>query len=123
MVNRKLCVIQGNYTDLTPYLMEGYNSIVPIKDCKVFDHIVLALPDLKENRVFEKFAKKMEIDIFYGSVDNVTQRIYQIAIKYECNLIARVLLMWYFLDKQLIVNKADIFLTWKRFLKDRKRIK
>lgn len=103
---KKLCVIQMTYTDVTPHIKE-YNAIKKIKSSNIFDYIILAVPDIKENRVLNEFAEEFGIDIFFGDVNNVTKRICDIANKYGCEIIARILVSWFFINKSLINNMVS----------------
>lgn len=109
---KNLCVLQFHYTDLMP-LLDDYNCISKLQESGIFDDIVLAVADIQENQILIDYAKKWEVDIHFGSVDNVHLRFMEIIEKYNADIILRVLPQWYFIDVDLIESMVD-------FLKDNK---
>lgn len=69
---------------------------------------ILACPDLAENRLFEDLALKHECEIYFGSNNNVLERIMGACRKAEGNRIAWLQGIHYFLDTALM----DQFLVW-----------
>ena len=61
-----------------------------IKKCKYLDCIILATSIQKEDVQLEKIAKREKIGIYRGSIDNVVQRIYLAAKKYNLDHVVRV---------------------------------
>ena len=98
---KMLAVIQSNYTDLINFNLK-YNCITALKESGLFDNIVLVAPDIPENNAIEDFAKTYDIDVFLGDVENVVQRIISCSKKYNAEIIARVLLNYFFIDVKLI---------------------
>ena len=119
---KRLCVFQMHHTDVSP-LLETYNAVVKVRDSGFFDHVVLAAPDLPENRVLVEWANKWGIDIHFGSVENVALRIHECCELYKCESVARALVWWFFLDTRLLNNlvreldesKADLVNLPKNF--------
>lgn len=105
-VKKKLCVFQINYNDKNRDL-DTFNPIPKIKQSKVFDHIVLAAPNLEENKFLEGYAKKWGVELYLGDVENVTKRIYDTAKHYGCEIIARASIYWFFLDSDLIKRMVN----------------
>ena len=54
------------------------------------EKIVIATTNLQEDDVVDSFAKKLGIDCFRGSSENVLDRFYKCAKKYKANLIIRL---------------------------------
>jgi len=61
-----------------------------LKYSKMIDKVVIATTDLKEDNIINSFAKKLEIDCFRGSSENVLERFYKCAKKFNANLILRL---------------------------------
>ena len=100
---KRLCVFQIHHTDVSEHLVDC-NAVVKIRDSGIFDHVVLAAPDLPENRILVEWANRWKVDICYGPAENVTRRIYQCCDLYGCETVARALVWWFFLDLGLIEN-------------------
>ncbi|MBW1613121.1 MAG: methyltransferase domain-containing protein [Deltaproteobacteria bacterium] len=104
---RRLCAIQMSYTDITE-LSETHNCIGLIKQSGLFDSVVIVAPDVPENSILKLLAKKNGIDIFFGSVMNVTERMLQTCLAYNCNIVLRVLYNWFFLDIDLVGRMLNL---------------
>jgi spore coat polysaccharide biosynthesis protein SpsF len=61
-----------------------------LKFSKMVEKIVIATTNLQEDDVVDSFAKKLGIDCFRGSSENVLDRFYKCAKKYKANLIIRL---------------------------------
>ncbi len=61
-----------------------------LKYSKMIDKVVIATTDLEEDNIVNSFAKKLEIDCFRGSSENVLERFYKCAKKFNANLILRL---------------------------------
>jgi spore coat polysaccharide biosynthesis protein SpsF len=61
-----------------------------LKYSKMIDKVVIATTDLEEDDIIDSFAKKLEIDCFRGSAENVLERFYRCAKKYDADLIIRL---------------------------------
>jgi len=67
-----------------------WHVINRLKFCKELDDIILAISDLEESDILEKFAKENKIKYFRGSEDNVLERHYKAAKKFKCDVIVRI---------------------------------
>lgn len=99
-MNKTICLIQWHYTDEAK--AHKFNVIEVVKRIPEIDEIILAVPDMLENRILEKYAKKWGIKIFYGATHNVTKRIYDATIKYNAQYIIRPSIDWFFVDVDLV---------------------
>ncbi len=108
--SKRLGVFQVHHTDMMPPA-EEFNPVVKLNKSGVFDHVVLAVPDLEENRFLEDYALEWGAEIFFGDVDNITQRIYDVARAYGCDLIARPSIYWFYLDPRLVKGMLDALET------------
>jgi ubiquinone/menaquinone biosynthesis C-methylase UbiE len=97
----KLCLVQMHYTDITENL-ENYNAVEKIINSNIFDNIVIAAADIKENEFLKDYADLWNIKICFGSVEKVTDRIFQISNEFSADIVLRVLPNWYFIDIDLI---------------------
>jgi len=61
-----------------------------LKYSKMTEKIVIATTDLPEDDIVETFAKKLGIECFRGSSENVLERFYKCAKKFNANLILRL---------------------------------
>jgi len=61
-----------------------------LKHSKMIGKIVIATTDLQEDDVVDSFAKKLKIDCFRGSSENVLERFYKCAKKFNADLIIRL---------------------------------
>ena len=104
---KRLCVFQLHHTDRIP-TEEKFNPVIKLNRSEIFDHIVLAVPDIDENRFLQEYARQWGVEIFFGSIDNITQRLYNVAQMYDCPLIARPSIHWFYLDPDLIKNMLDV---------------
>jgi 2-polyprenyl-3-methyl-5-hydroxy-6-metoxy-1,4-benzoquinol methylase/spore coat polysaccharide biosynthesis protein SpsF (cytidylyltransferase family) len=60
--------------------------------------IIMVVPDEKENRQFEPFAKEVQSHIYYGSKVNVLDRFLGAATTHKCDAFIRVIGEHYFID-------------------------
>ena len=102
-MNKRLCIIQMHYTDISNKLSK-YNSVSKIIKSDIFDDIVIAAADIKENRCLIDWAKSWNINVRFGSVDNITQRFTEVINEFSADTILRILPQWYFIDTKLIFN-------------------
>lgn len=106
MSSKKICVFQMHHTDIVPPA-EEFNPVIKIKNSGLFDHVVLAVPDMEENRHLKEYAEAWGVDIFFGSVTNVTLRILDAAQFYKCDVIARPSIYWFYLDVNLVARMLN----------------
>lgn len=98
---KRICIFQMHYTDIGKSLKD-YNAVEKIKESNIFDDVVIAAADLPENRLLEEYAAYWGIDIYYGSVTNVTERINKIVNQLSAVTILRALVQWFFVDVALV---------------------
>ena len=61
-----------------------------VKRCKSFNEIVLAIPDTKEDDILQNIGESHNVEVFRGSEDNLLERFYFSAIKYNADIVARL---------------------------------
>jgi spore coat polysaccharide biosynthesis protein SpsF len=61
-----------------------------IKRCKSIDQIVVATPDGEAEIPIHEICKKLGVDFFRGSENNVLERYYQAGLKYNADWIVRI---------------------------------
>lgn len=67
------------------------NHIVDfLKFSKMIEKIVIATTDLEEDDIINSLAKKLKIECFRGSSENVLERFYKCAKKFDANLVIRL---------------------------------
>ena len=67
-----------------------YRIIERVKRCKMLDDIVLAIPDNPENQVLKKVADLASVNIYEGSENNVLNRYYEAANKFNADIVCRI---------------------------------
>lgn len=67
-----------------------YRIIERLKRCKMPDDIILITSKKKENNIFKKISKKLNVKIFFGSENNLVERHLQAAKKFGGQIIVRV---------------------------------
>ena len=68
----------------------------------LIDKIVIATTNLEEDDIIEKNAKTLGIDCFRGSSDDVLDRYYQCAKKFQINTIVRITSDCPLIDPQIV---------------------
>ncbi|MFH1957615.1 MAG: methyltransferase domain-containing protein [bacterium] len=105
---KSVCFIQCHYTDLKGRSTdEAFYSVRKIKNSGIFSDIVLAVADLPENRILEGFARKWNLEIFYGSANNLVERMNQVLQKYRADIVVRILIDWFYVDVPLIAGMVQ----------------
>ncbi len=67
-----------------------YRIIERLKRCKLPDDIILITSKKKENKIFKKISKSLNVKIFFGSENNLVERHLQAAKKFGGQIIVRV---------------------------------
>ncbi len=67
-----------------------WHVIERVKRCKNIDSIVVATTSKKENNPIIELAKKCKVEIFIGSENDVLDRYYQAATKFNADIIVRI---------------------------------
>ncbi len=106
-MKKRACFIQMHYTDITDNL-KRYNPLKKIKNSELFDEVVIAAADVKENKVLEEWAAFWQVKIRFGNKENVLARFLSIAEELSVSTVLRIIPTWYFLDikyvKKLILE-------------------
>lgn len=61
-----------------------------LKKCKSVKKIILAVPNNKNNLKFAKIAKKLNVNFFFGSENNLVKRYFDAAVKFNIDPIVRI---------------------------------
>ncbi len=99
---RKLCFIQCHYTNIREDSDPLYFCVSKIRESGLFDEVVLAAADMEENHIFNALASEWGVSAYLGAPDNMVERMIGAAEAFECQVVARVLLYWFYLDTDLI---------------------
>ena len=67
-----------------------YRIIERVKPCKRLNQIIIAIPSSKSDDILFKYLKKLNINIFRGSENNLIKRYYLDKKKYNLNYIVRL---------------------------------
>ena len=67
-----------------------WHVIDRVKRCKTVDQIVVATTEKEENKVIIELARKCGVETFAGSEDDVLDRYYQAARRFNANVIVRI---------------------------------
>ncbi len=71
--------------------------------------VVVAVPDVKENRIFEEALSGLSAKVFYGPEDDVLERLHLAGAMCGADWIVRVLGMHYFFDAGLVDSMIRLF--------------
>ena len=101
---RRLCVFQMHHPEAEEKLL--VTSAVPkVLASGLFDHVVLAVADIPENAGLDRFAAHWGIEVFRGAERDVARRLHDCARAYACDVIARALVWWFFVDLELVAGQ------------------
>lgn len=104
-------IVQCTASDLYPSSMDPADYYIQIsKNTRCFDSVILAVPEVKESKVFDALAKKWGVDLVKGSNYNIAIRILKAAEIYKIDIILRVLLRRFYLDIPLVLSMIDLLL-------------
>ncbi len=81
-----------------------------VKKIGLFDKIIISAPDILENKIFERIAKKHGIFCYLGENDNVVSRLYNTAKKFEGEAIFLTLGQYLLIDTDLIKKMTEYFI-------------
>ena len=87
-----------------------WHVIERVKRCKNIDSIVVATASKKENNPIIELAKKCKVDFFTGSENDVLDRYYQAAKKFNADIIARITSDCPLINPTTIDNMIDLCL-------------
>ena len=80
-----------------------------VKESRLIDKIVIATTTEPEDSVIEDIAKKLKINCFRGSENDLLDRYYQCAKKYKANIIVRLCSDDPFVDYKVVDRAVQIF--------------
>ncbi len=105
----RTCFIQSHHTNIRKDdLSPNAYSVQKLKESGIFDHSVIAGAKLSENQILLEFAKKWEVECLLGSVDNMVQRMLQVARSTNARTVIRVLIDWFYIDTQLVQGMLEM---------------
>jgi SAM-dependent methyltransferase len=116
-ITKDALLIQTHYTDFKAFERiiydDSYNIIKKAK--KYFEDIILVCADIPENAFIEDFARKNNIDCFFGDLMDVSDRFYNCMEQFHIHFGARILIYYFLVDfnflkyclKLLKENQAD----------------
>ncbi len=84
-----------------------------LKNCKNIEKIIVCTTSLKEDYKIVKFCKKEKLIVYRGSVNNVLSRYYEVAKKYNSQIIIRVTSDCPFVDYRIINEMLSEFKSFK----------
>jgi spore coat polysaccharide biosynthesis protein SpsF len=67
-----------------------YRIIERVKKCKAINNLILAIPDSEENKKISKINFNCDLKIFLGSENNLVERYYLAAKKYNTKIVVRL---------------------------------
>lgn len=105
----RTCFVQSHYTNIRKDdLFPNAYSVQKLKESGIFDHIVIAGADLPENQILFEVAKRWGVDCLLGSVDNMVERILQVAQSTSVRSVVRVLIDWFYIDTKLVRGMVEM---------------
>jgi spore coat polysaccharide biosynthesis protein SpsF len=81
--------------------------------CKNIDHLVVATSDRTEDHAIVSLCTRLKVDVFQGSLNNVLDRFFQAARKYEANHVIRLTGDCPLADPEIIDTLVDFYLRQK----------
>ena len=92
-----------NGKPMLDYLLER------VKKCKKVQDIILIIPDGKEDDVLETWCIKSGVDYYRGNEDNLLERFYKAAIKFNVSTIVRLTGDNPLIDSELIDQVIELY--------------
>ena len=81
--------------------------------CRTIDRVVIVTSDLPEDRQIAELGKRIGIDVFCGSLENVLDRFYQAALKFKPDHIVRLTGDCPLIDAQVVDEMVRLYLEKK----------
>ena len=115
MENKTVAIIQARLTStrFPQKILEKINNLTLIeflvkrvKASKKVDQVIVAIPNNKENRILKKYLKN--VDFFLGSEEDVLDRYYKSAKKFNANTVVRICGDCPFVDSKIIDKLLSI---------------
>ena len=79
--------------------------------CKLIDKMIIATTNLEQDDIIEQAAKKLRIECFRGDSDNVLDRYYRCAKKFEIDNILRITSDCPLIDPEIVDRVIEKYLT------------
>jgi transketolase len=86
----------------------GHYVTGPLRAEKRFDAIVLAVPDVPQNAVFEPLALAWGVKLVFGAEYDVTARLIAAAHAVEADVVVRVLLHRFYIDRDVVWRCVEL---------------
>ncbi len=105
MINDKriIAIVQGTTDDLYDSRDPDDYCITTLKNSDLFDDIIIAAPEQESQEIFRQLADTWGVSVYFGSVYNVADRFYQVAKKYNADIIVRVQLRAFYIDIDIVI--------------------
>lgn len=104
-------IVQCTASDLYPSSINPEDYCIRVcKNTKLFDTVILAVPDVEESKVFKTLAKKWAVNLVKGSNYNVADRMLKASEAYKVDIIVRILLRRFYLDVELVSSMIELLL-------------
>jgi len=87
--------------------------ISQLKHCKQIDNIIIATTNCKEDKIITNFCKKNKINYFVGSSEDVLDRYYQCAKKFNISIIVRITADCPLVDPNIVDKLIDEYTNHK----------
>ncbi|MBZ9636014.1 methyltransferase domain-containing protein [Clostridium sp. FP1] len=117
------CIIQANrygWDGTEDYCMKKIDNkyliehvVEKIKNNTNIDEIVIAVPNIENNYIFNEIAKQHGVKCYSGSIANVLERFTNAAKEMDCDIIVKTLGQNCFIDTELLNNMLDVMETNK----------
>jgi len=86
-----------------------FYTVNQIQSCKLIDKIVIATTDLNEDSIIVNYVKKLNVEYFQGSSEDVLDRCYQCAKKFGFSTIIRLTADNILIDPEIVDNAIKLF--------------
>jgi glutamate-1-semialdehyde 2,1-aminomutase len=80
-----------------------------LRKSKKIDQIVVSIPSNKKNKKLFEYLKKLDVNIFRGSEDNVLDRFYKTALKFKASDVIRITGDCPFIDPKIVDNLINLY--------------
>ena len=97
-----VAVVQGTDSDLYASDDPDNYCINAIKQSGLFSDIVIATPITDSESVLKLMADKWGVSIYFGSVYDVADRFYNLAIQYKADVLVRIQLRAFYVDMEMV---------------------
>ena len=101
-------IVQCTASDLYASRNPDDYCIAIAQQSKLFDEILLAVPDTPDSQVFQTITNTWGVGLVMGSEFNVAERLYQAARDHQIDIIVRLLLRRFYLDIALVSEMLEL---------------